>query len=908
MRTTLAFGLALLCSTGHAEAWGFTAHRMANRKAVATLPRPLRAFFEANAAYLAEHAIDPDLWRAAGAAGEGPNHFLDMDAFGPYPFDGIPRSEAEHLRVHGKDALEKGRLPWRVAEVYAELVAAFRAGDLARILERAAVLGHYVSDAHVPLHAALNYDGQLSGQGGVHARWEAGMVERFERQLDAAVLPAAAKHIPDPVAFTFSVLLDSYARSLETLEADRDSAGPRDFVETPEDDRYDDAYYSRLYEKEGRRLASRLAASATAVGSLWLSAWEDSGRPALDATFRVPYVRKATKGILLSLDGSSAPWLEDAAARGVMPRFAALRRAGAVGRSLTALPCKTAAGHAALFTGAWSDVNGISGNKMPVAGGPIDALQDGFESSPLRAEPIWVTAARQGLSSTVVSAPQAHPFTPFTEGKRFGGNFGFNLTLMDGYSGAWNEDAIYGADDLKPRPAVGWTVAPTHAGPMLEVEVPLSGGALPAGLTLAGLLYDDPGDPVQGFDSLALTLAKDSPDRVVLKPRPPLGADASAFQALSVPLREAKAVTQLRLFSLSPDGRELLLYRTEPSVIQSNKPRVGDAATEATGGFVGNGAGRRYSEGALGPPIWKGGDGTAERRYLETLALVTRQFTRLTELAETRTRWDLLVTYLPLPDEFLHAWLGRLDPTLRGHDPRVAARLRPFVEEALQLVDGYLGRVAELAGPGTVLAVSADHGMVGAASVVRPNVALAEAGLLALDASGHPDLAHTRALFSPGNSGYVLVNRDSRPGGIVPPAEEDSVRRHVSSVLTSLRDPASGEPLILGVLEPGPGREPGIGGPSGGDLYLSLRPGWDTDAGTAGALTESKDPSGEHRSDPERPEMHAAFAIAGPGVASATDLGEIRQIDIAPTLCAILGIDPPAQATGHVLERALARR
>jgi hypothetical protein len=548
-------------------------------------------------------------------------------------------------------------------------------------------------------------------------------------------------------------------------------------------------------------------------------------------------------------------------------------------------------------------VNGISGNQMPVAGGPIDSLQDGFASTGLLAEPLWVTAARQGLKVTVVSAPQAHPFAPFTEGKRFGGDFGGSLTLMETYEGHQRDDAAYGARELGLRRPSGWTSPPpAHAGEAREVELPVLGRTLP------GLLYDDPEDPVHGLDTLAVALAKEAPSRIVLKPLPALGADASAFRGLVLPRPDGSVAVYLRLFSLSPDGRELLLYRTEPTVIRSNRPRVAEAATQATGGFVGNGASWRYGEGALGPPLWKGGDGTAERRYLETLALVTRQFGDLSELAETRTRSDLLVTYLPLPDEFFHLWLGRLDPTLPGHDPAVAARLRPLLDEALGLVDAYVGRLADMASPDTVLAVTADHGMVGVASRVRPNVALARAGLLALDRNGTPDLARTKALYSPANSGYVLINRASRAGGIVAPEQEAEVRRRIAEALAGVVDPVTRERVVPGVREPGPGREPGIGGPTGGDLYLSLRPGWDADPGTTGALVERADPTGEHRTDPERPEMHAAFAIAGPGVAAGVDLGEVRQIDIAPTLCALLGIDPPAQATGQVLERVLARR
>src|SRR5207247_2351810 len=162
-------------------------------------------------------------------------------------------------RRHGADAAAKGRLPWRVGEVYRELVAAFRDRDPARILERAAILGHYVGDAHVPLHAALNYDGQLTGQTGIHNRWDTGPGERAT-------------------------------------------------------------------------LRSRLAASASTLGSLWLTAWQEAGRPPLDAAFRFPYVRGQTRAVLATLDGAGAELIADAVARGVMPRLGRLRATGATAK------------------------------------------------------------------------------------------------------------------------------------------------------------------------------------------------------------------------------------------------------------------------------------------------------------------------------------------------------------------------------------------------------------------------------------------------------------------------------------------------------------------------------------------------------------------------------------------------
>ena len=885
-------------------AWGFTAHRLVNEKAMETLPEPLRSFFEANAAWVAEHAVDPDLWRAVGQEKE-PNHFLDMDAFGPPTAGLIPRDEAEHLRRHGKGAAAKGRLPWRLGEVYRELVAAFREGNAARTLERAAVLGHYVGDAHVPLHAALNYDGQLTGQTGLHNRWESHLVERFERQLRAEMAPRPARPVGDPVLLTFDVLTESFDLSLQALASDEESTLGTDLADTPLDDRYDDAYYSRMYERERATLRSRLAASASTLGSLWLTAWQEAGRPALDPSFRFPYVRGQARAVLLTLDGAGAAVVADAVARGVMPRLGRLRAAGATADgSLTSIPAKTAPGHAAIFTGTWADGNGISGNRVTVAGGPVTEEDTGYTSTHLRAEPIWATAAREGLEASVVSAPQIYPFAPYQRERRFGGNFDRNLTLVEGYQNYEVTDQVYTAAELRPRAAAGWIHdLPAHEGEALEVALTV------AGSRIDGLLYDDPSDPARGLDTLYLGLDKDARGGVTLKPAPARGTDASGFAGLAVRLGGTRAAAYFRLFELSPDGARILLYRATVHAIRASKPRIEDPAFDVTGGFVGGWASRAYENGELGPPLWTGGDGTAERRYLEVVALCVRQFTRLTDFAMDRTPWKLLVTYLPFPDGALHLWLGRLDPSLPGHDPALARRLQPLLDEVLAAADAFVGHVADRAGADTIVAVGADHGMGGVDRVVNPNVALRRAGLLAVDARGQIDLARTRAVYFTGNSAYVLINRIDREGGIVKPQDEDAVRRQVVAALRAVRDPRTGRSPVTGVVDPRQtrGRDPGMGGPQGGDLYLSLLPGYDLSGDLDGEVVEPVPPKGVHFLNPERPEMLASFVVAGPGVAAGARLGTIRQIDIAPTLCALMGISPPAQATGKVLREALAR-
>jgi hypothetical protein len=157
------------------------------------------------------------------------------------------------------------------------------------------------------------------------------------------------------------------------------------------------------------------------------------------------------------------------------------------------------------------------------------------------------------------------------------------------------------------------------------------------------------------------------------------------------------------------------------------------------------------------------------------------------------------------------------------------------------------------------------------------------------------------------NVGFLLVNRAARKGGIVAPEEEDAVKRQAAAALLAIRDPAGGQAPIAAVLDPQTQEgDPHFGGPSGGELYLSLAPGYYLSASVTGEPVQPTPPAGEHILDPQRPGMQGAFALAGPGVTN-VDLGTIRQIDIAPTLAALLGIDPPAQATGTVLTKALAR-
>lgn len=280
MKRLLPIALAcVLLAPRPAHAWGLQAHRFIMDRAIALLPAELRPLFERHRAEVVERAVDPDLWIAAGWQDEQPRHFVNMDeeGTGPYPFNGLPRDYSAALAKFGAAKMRViGTLPWRTEEMYGSLVRAFEAypsrGD-SDVIHIASWLAHYTSDGHVPLHAVANYNGQLTGQTGLHARWETTMFERYRDRLTIA--PTAIAPIRDPRGYIFSQLLEDTTLVPALLTADRDAIGTREV--------YDDAYYDALFASQRATMEKRLDDSIAAVAAMITGAWEAAGKPAVTA-------------------------------------------------------------------------------------------------------------------------------------------------------------------------------------------------------------------------------------------------------------------------------------------------------------------------------------------------------------------------------------------------------------------------------------------------------------------------------------------------------------------------------------------------------------------------------------------------------------------------------------------------
>jgi hypothetical protein len=215
---------------------------------------------------------------------EPPNHFLDIDyeAYGPYPFAALPRNYDAAVQKFGKDVVHtQGLLPWRTAEFYGHLQREFEllkrqpapGYAVDNIVLFAAVMAHYVSDGHVPLHAVVNYNGQVTSQDGVHSRWESELFERNRSRL--VIKPAPATGVNNPRDYMFEVLLASNRAAANVLESDLVATAGREF--------YDDGYFEAFGKGTLPTLERRLNESITAVASMIIGAWEQAGKPAIPA-------------------------------------------------------------------------------------------------------------------------------------------------------------------------------------------------------------------------------------------------------------------------------------------------------------------------------------------------------------------------------------------------------------------------------------------------------------------------------------------------------------------------------------------------------------------------------------------------------------------------------------------------
>ena len=286
-KITLVAAALLICSVV-SYGWGFFGHKVVHQLAIYGLPKQMQGFFYKNQDYLVQNSVRPDERRSHDPE-EAPRHFIDVDVYGEDAVYTMPQSWKAAAEKYPVDTLKKyGIVPWHVMVMKERLTNAFRQQNADSILFYAADLGHYIADAHVPLHTTLNYDGQLTNQHGLHSLWESKVpemhAETYKLQNKKAV------YLKDAETAIWEVVRASHKLFPSVLELEREatkSFTPETKYVTVERNGRTRRYYSDDFAKKyaellGPTVAQRMQTSAEVVSNFWYTCWVDGGKPDLD--------------------------------------------------------------------------------------------------------------------------------------------------------------------------------------------------------------------------------------------------------------------------------------------------------------------------------------------------------------------------------------------------------------------------------------------------------------------------------------------------------------------------------------------------------------------------------------------------------------------------------------------------
>jgi predicted AlkP superfamily phosphohydrolase/phosphomutase len=620
----------------------------------------------------------------------------------------------------------------------------------------------------------------------------------------------------------------------------------------------------------------------------------------------------AKKAIVVGLDGASMELVLHMAQQGHMPNVSRMLADGVYREMLGVYPTLTPPGWTTIATGAWPGTHRVTDFSIRNPGASIDDTIWGINTDLCRAEYLWNTAERCGKTPILVKWEMSWPPTVKggiqVEGTGPGVSnhaqiAGYHLFVTEGYSGypvggeidAENVDpsTLRGREKLDlvdVVPAEGWENLPVGLQPPLETELvirPLARGR-------PSMLRGNEGTP-KSYYALILARGGKAYDRVLVAPK----RDAKkAFAQLErsawsdwwqdsfvIDGEAVEGSVRCKLVQLSPDGQHLELFFPQiwPIMGYTYPEGIAQELYDHVGPFLQN-PGRD----ALGL--------IDDETYFEMLAYHLGCLGSSAAYLTGHHAWDLLFTETHASDYASHFFLRKADP-ISGADRPTRDRCYRGLVRTYEAIDRWIGALVCLMDEDTVLAVVSDHG--GTPDVhrrVRVEEALEAAGLLAHTEDGQ-GVDWSKTMAAPLGLGNVFLNlRGREPGGIVKPEAFDVVQRQVIDAILDYRDPATGERPFALALTRDDAEMINMWSELVGDVVYALRPEFDGAHGYH--LPSSRLGMGA---------QHAVCILYGAGIRKGGHLkGQVRQVDVAPTISYLLGMDVPRDAEGGVIYEALA--
>lgn len=245
-------------------------------------------FYKRNVNYITEKSVNPDMRRYI-MPNEAPRHYIDLDDYGDSAAFKLPRYWSAAVEDIGEDTLNAyGLVPWHINLVQYQLTQAFLNQDKDRVLRYSSDLGHYIADANVPLHTTSNYNGQKTGQVGIHGFWESRLPELFFDQYE--LLTGRAKYIDNTQLAAWDAVLKANAALDSVLKFESELSSSFDLSKKYSFEERGAStlrVYSYEFSKEYHRMLDgmverQMKRAIKMLGDFWYTAWVNGGQPDLD--------------------------------------------------------------------------------------------------------------------------------------------------------------------------------------------------------------------------------------------------------------------------------------------------------------------------------------------------------------------------------------------------------------------------------------------------------------------------------------------------------------------------------------------------------------------------------------------------------------------------------------------------
>lgn len=278
-----------VCTLIGLSSWVFLMHRTIHQLALYELPKSMQPFFYKNLDYFVKHSVRPDERRSTDST-EAPKHFIDFEAYGDSAAWKMPLTWEEAVAKYSKDTLyEYGYVPYVIMNMKERLTKAFREKNKDSILFYATDMGHYIEDAHVPLHTTLNYDGQLTGQKGLHSLWESMVPEidintyNLSSRHKARYLKQPEQAIWEALRKTHQLVPDVFRLEIETSKDFVDSTKYRTQIRRGREVKSYSSDFARAYSRRlGSTVNEQAIRSANLFSDFLYTCWVDGGKPDLN--------------------------------------------------------------------------------------------------------------------------------------------------------------------------------------------------------------------------------------------------------------------------------------------------------------------------------------------------------------------------------------------------------------------------------------------------------------------------------------------------------------------------------------------------------------------------------------------------------------------------------------------------